>query len=143
MAGGAMGGDDDGLISDINVTPLVDVVLVLLIILMVTATAIASKTIPMELPSASTADTSPTTPTTLGISIDAEGSLFLDREPVTMEQLREQVRAAREADADVRAIIAGDGRIEYAKVVQVIDVLRQLQVTKFAINVRPSDLEGN
>lgn len=143
MAGGAMGGDDDDLISDINVTPLVDVVLVLLIILMVTATAIVSKTIPVELPEGSTAETADPTPTTLGISIDAEGALFLDREPVTMAELREQVAAAREADPEVRAIIAGDGRIEYAKVVQVIDVLRQLEVTKFAINVRPSDLEAN
>ena len=48
MAGGAIGGDDDGMITDINVTPLVDVVLVLLIILMVTATAIVSKAIHVE-----------------------------------------------------------------------------------------------
>lgn len=144
MAGGAMGGDDDDdLISDINVTPLVDVVLVLLIILMVTATAIVSKTIPMELPSASTPEATPTTPTTLGISIDEEGTLYLDREEVTEAQLRERVRAARDADPEVRAIIAGDGRIAYARVVRIIDVLRQLQVTKFAINVAPEDLEGD
>ena len=143
MAGGAMGGDDDGLISDINVTPLVDVVLVLLIILMVTATAIASKTIPMELPSGETGTPAPTTPTTLYISVDAEGALYLDREPLSMAALRTRVTAAREADPEVRAIIAGDGRIEYAKVVEVIDVLRQLRVTKFAINVRPADVEGN
>ena len=89
MAGGAMGGDDDDdLISDINVTPLVDVVLVLLIILMVTATAIVSKTIPMELPSSSTAETPPPAATTLGISIDEEGTLFLDRDEVTEAELR-------------------------------------------------------
>lgn len=144
MAGGAMGGDDDDdLISDINVTPLVDVVLVLLIILMVTATAIVSKTIPMELPSASTAEQSPSTPTTLGISIDEEGQLFLDREAVTEAELRSRVTTAREADPEVRAIIAGDGRIAYARVVRIIDILRQLQVTKFAINVAPEDLEGD
>ncbi|MFT5356348.1 MAG: biopolymer transport protein ExbD [Polyangiales bacterium] len=144
MAGGAMGGgDDDDLISDINVTPLVDVVLVLLIVLMVTATAIVSKTIPMELPSASTAESPPITPTTLGISIDEEGTLFLDREEVTEAQLRERVRAAHDADSEVRAIIAGDGRIAYARVVRIIDILRQLQVTKFAINVAAEDLEGD
>ena len=136
-----MGGDDDDLISDINVTPLVDVVLVLLIILMVTATAIVSKTIPMELPSASTPEATPVTPTTLGISIDEEGTLYLDREEVTEEQLRTRVRAAHDADPDVRAIIAGDGRIAYARVVRIIDILRQLEVTKFAINVAAEDLE--
>ena len=56
MAGGAIGGDDDGMITDINVTPLVDVVLVLLIILMVTATAIVSKAIHVELPQAATGE---------------------------------------------------------------------------------------
>ena len=153
MAGGAMGGDDDDLISDINVTPLVDVVLVLLIILMVTATAIVSKTIPMELPSASTSEPAEVTPTTLHISIDEEGQLFLDRdaegqvlgdvEEVTADQLRARVVIARDADPDVRAIIVGDGRIAYARVVRIIDILRQLEVTKFAINVAAEDLEGD
>lgn len=142
MAGGAMGGgDDDDLITAINVTPLVDVVLVLLIILMVTATAIVSKTIPMELPTAQTPEDTPTTPTTFAISIDADGTLYLDREPITADALRTRVRAARESDPEVRAIIAADGRIQHANVVRVIDLLRQERVTKFAINVRPGDLE--
>lgn len=135
MAGGAMDGGDDGLISSINVTPLVDVVLVLLIILMVTATAIASKTIPMDLPSAATGESNPQTPTTLGISVDAEGALYLDLEPVDEDTLRERVRVARADDAETRAIIAGDDDVPYGRVVRVIDLLRSLRVTKFAINV--------
>ncbi len=143
MAGGGLGGgdDEDDLITAINVTPLVDVVLMLLIILMVTATAIVSKTIPMELPQAQTPEDMPTTPTTFAISIDAEGALYLDRDPVSAEELRTRVRTAREEDPEVRAIIAADGRIEHAAVVRVIDLLRQEHVTKFAINVRPGDLE--
>ena len=138
MAGGARSGDDDDLITDINVTPLVDVVLVLLIILMVTATAIVSKTIPMELPKAATGEQ---TPTTLAVSIDQNGQIFLDTIPVTPEALRLQVREARQADEELRAVIAADGRIAHAKVVQVIDILRQEQITKFAINVRPEEIE--
>ena len=137
MAGGARSGDDDELITDINVTPLVDVVLVLLIILMVTATAIVSKTIPMELPQAATGEQ---TPSTLAVSIDQAGQVFLDTIPVTAEELRTRVRAARETDEDLRAVIAADGRIAHAKVVQVIDILRQERVTKFAINVRPEEI---
>jgi biopolymer transport protein ExbD len=137
MAGGARSGDDDDLITDINVTPLVDVVLVLLIILMVTATAIVSKTIPMELPKAATGEQ---TPSTLAVSIDQSGQVFLDTIPVTAEELRTQVRAARENEADIRAVIAADGRIAHAKVVQIIDILRQEQITKFAINVRPEEI---
>jgi len=137
MAGGARSGDDDELITDINVTPLVDVVLVLLIILMVTATAIVSKTIPMELPKAATGEQ---TPATLAVSIDQTGQVFLDTIPVDPEELRLRVREARQADEDIRAVIAADGRIAHAKVVQIIDILRQEQITKFAINVRPEEI---
>jgi biopolymer transport protein ExbD len=137
MAGGARSGDDDDLITDINVTPLVDVVLVLLIILMVTATAIVSKTIPMELPKAATGEQ---TPSTLAVSIDQSGQIFLDTVPMTPEELRQKVRVAREADEEIRAVIAADGRIAHAKVVQVIDILRQERITKFAINVRPEEI---
>ena len=137
MAGGARPGEDDDLITDINVTPLVDVVLVLLIILMVTATAIVSKTIPMELPKAATGEQ---TPSTLAVSIDHNGQVYLDTIPVNNEELRARVRAAKETEEDLRAVIAADGRIEYAKVVQIIDILRQERVTKFAINVRPEEI---
>ena len=112
MAGGARSGDDDDLITDINVTPLVDVVLVLLIILMVTATAIVSKTIPMELPKAATGEQ---TPSTLAVSIDQSGQVFLDTIPVTAEELRTQVRAARENDADIRAVIRASSLSESVK----------------------------
>jgi biopolymer transport protein ExbD len=137
VAGGARPGEDDDLITDINVTPLVDVVLVLLIILMVTATAIVSKTIPMELPKAATGEQ---TPSTLAVSIDHNGQVYLDTIPVTTEELRARVRAAKEIEEDLRAVIAADGRIEHAKVVQIIDILRQERVTKFAINVRPEEI---
>lgn len=138
MAGGAkLGGDDDGVISDINVTPLVDIVLVLLIILMVTATAIVSKTIPMDLPKAATGEQAPAA---LAVSIDSAGNLFLDRDPVNADQLRQRVRDARSRDPEVRAIIAADGKIQYSNVIQVIDLLRQEQVTRFAINVQPDEI---
>ena len=126
--------------SEINITPLVDVVLVLLIILMVTATAIVSKTIPMELPEAATGD--PTTlPATISVSIDSDGRIYLDREELSLADLQTRVRAARAQNEDLRAIIAADGRVEHAQVVRIIDLLRQESVTKFAINVRPSELQ--
>lgn len=136
MAGGARSGDDDSLISDINVTPLVDIVLVLLIILMVTATAIVAKTIPMELPKAATGEQ---TSTTLAVSVDKDGKLFVDARPVDENGLRQQVRQARQGNDEVRAVIAADGRLAHAKVIGVIDLLRQEKVTKFAINVRPNE----
>jgi biopolymer transport protein ExbD len=140
MAGGAGDGDED-MIAGINVTPLVDVVLVLLIILMVTAQYAAEKdTIPMDLPQASSGDTAQ--PTTLSVSIDKDGKYFINAEPLDLEQMRSRVRDAHKKDADTRAVIAADGRVSHAQVIKVIDLLRQEKVTKFAINVRPEDLGG-
>ena len=130
--------NSDSLITSINVTPLVDVVLVLLVILMVTAGYIVSKTIPMELPKGATGET---IATTLAISIDQEGNTYLDANPIRPEQLRNRIRSARQADAQTRAVIAADGRARHRFVVGVIDLLRQEGVTRFAINVQPEDLQ--
>jgi biopolymer transport protein ExbD len=129
---------NDPLITAINVTPLVDVVLVLLVILMVTAGYIVSQTIPMELPKGATGET---IATTLAISVDQEGNTYLDAERVELEQLRSRVRSAHQADAQTRAVIAADGRARHRFVVGVIDLLRQEGVTRFAINVQPEDLQ--
>ncbi len=126
--------NDDGIISGINVTPLVDIVLVLLVILMVTASYVASQAIPMDLPKAATGDQ---TPTTLAVSIDHGGQLYLDAQAVTRSELRQRIAAAHRANADTRATIAADGRVAHAQVVDVIDLLRHENIVKFAINVDP------
>jgi biopolymer transport protein ExbD len=143
MAGGARDGGDDDMITAINVTPLVDVVLVLLIILMVTATAIVrNETIPVELPQAATGERSQQEPTTLPVSITAEGVIYLEEEELSLDELRARAQAAHQRDPETRAILHADGRVPHAQVVRVIDALRQAEVTKFAINVKPSDLEA-
>jgi biopolymer transport protein ExbD len=141
MAANVNTGDDE-MITGINVTPLVDIVLVLLVILMVTASYVASKTIPMDLPNAATGGD---VPTTLAVSIDQSGQLYLDAVPVSRSELQRRVAAAHHADADTRATIAADGRVSHAQVVDVIDVLRREDIVKFAINVDPTTLarEGN
>jgi biopolymer transport protein ExbD len=129
---------DDEMITGINVTPLVDVVLVLLVILMVTASYVVSRSVPLELPRAATADA---VPSTLVVSVGKEGELFLDGTAIDPTGLRARVRQAHDADPETRAVIAADGRARHAQVVKVIDLLRQENVTKFAINVEPEDLK--
>jgi len=126
--------DDDALITDINVTPLVDITLVLLVVMMITASYVASKTIPMELPRSATGET---TPVVLAVSITAGGELYLDAMPIDEAGLRRGILAARATQHEPQAIISADGRTPHARVVHVIDVLRQESVTKFAINVEP------
>ncbi len=125
---------DDDMITGINVTPLVDITLVLLVIMMVTASYIASKTIPMELPKSTTGES---TPTVLAVSITQAGELYLDAAPIDEAGLRKRIALARADHHEPQAIIAADGRTPHAKVVHVIDVLRQENVIKFAINVEP------
>jgi len=139
MAGSANNGDEE-IISAINVTPLVDVVLVLLIILMVTAQYVAEKdSIPMELPKGATGESG--IPSTLSVSIDEQGRFYLDAQQLTLDEMRGRIQAAYVKDKETRAVIAADGRVSHSEVVKVIDLLRQEKITKFAINVRPEDLK--
>jgi biopolymer transport protein ExbD len=134
MAGSASSGDDDEIIASINVTPLVDIVLVLLIVLMVTSSYLVNKSISVELPKAATGET--VTPT-LSISLDVAGKLYLDGVGIEPDALRQRIAAAYRTDHDVKAIISADGRVTHAQVVSIIDALRQEKVTKFAINTSP------
>jgi len=133
---GAANTDDDEIISAINVTPLVDIVLVLLIVLMVTSNYLVNKSINVELPKAATGEA--TTPT-LSISLDVEGQLYLDGQGIDKANLQQRIHAAYAADKDIKAVISADGRVTHAQVVSVIDLLRSEKVTKFAINTSPME----
>mgnify|MGYP001444920941 CR=1 FL=1 len=126
--------DDDETIATINVTPLVDIVLVLLIVLMVTSSYLVNKAISVELPKAATGET---TNQSMSISLDQTGKLYLDGVAIDPAALRQRVKAAHDGDPDVKAIISADGRVHHSEVVSVIDLLRSEKVTKFAINTSP------
>jgi biopolymer transport protein TolR len=129
---------EEGAITGINLTPLVDVVLVLLIILMVTAGYVVSKTIPVDLPKGATGEN---THITLAITLDIQGRTFLDGQVITTERLRTRIRRAHQRDRQVRAVIAADGSTRHRQVVSVIDLLRQEGVARFAINIQPDELK--
>jgi len=125
-----------GIIADINVTPLVDIMLVLLIIFMLTANLIAKQAIEVELPRAS--QSSSVNPTTLAITLTHDGALYLNARPTTPAGLREAVRAAVAADPKTQAIIAGDRAVSHGRVVWVLDVVKSLGVVSFAIQIDPT-----
>lgn len=129
---------DEGPIVGINVTPLVDVVLVLLVVLMVTATYLSSRAIPVDLPEAATGEVRQTT---LTVSIDQGGLVYLDGTRVDSDVLAARLRAARLKDADVRAVIAADGASRHRSVVRVVDALRREGIHRLAFDVDPGDLE--
>jgi len=132
MAGGAQ--EDDGAITGINVTPFVDIALVLLIIFMVTAKYIVTpQAIPVDLPRASRSEG---VVSAVSISVDQTGAIFADTRPVTEPQLIETMRQRHTENPEVRAIIAADQRVSHGRVVRVIDLVRQAGVTKFAIQTQ-------
>src|SRR6188768_1883351 len=122
--------DADEMISGINITPLVDVVLVLLVILMVTSSYLASQGIPVDLPKGATGES---TSSILSVSVTREGALFLDGKPVADPEFRARVRRAYATDHELRALIAADGGAAHRNVVHVVDLLRQERVTRFAL----------
>jgi biopolymer transport protein ExbD len=122
------------MISGINVTPLVDVVLVLLVVLMVTASYLGSHAIPVDLPKGATGQS---TNSVLSVSVLRDGTVFLEGKRVTDREFREQARNVHASDAEARAVIAADGASAHRDVVHVIDLLRQEHVTRFALNVDP------
>lgn len=122
--------------TEINITPLVDVVLVLLILMMVTATAIASRTMVVEVPKARSGEPrSPARP--LVIEVDADGALLLEAMRVDDAAVRARVRRAASEDASTPVVVAADGRARHEAVVRALDILKGERVSKIAILVRP------
>jgi len=124
-----------GIITDINVTPLVDIMLVLLIIFMLTAHVIARQAIEVKLPKAASGGT--ITPTTLGVTLTREGRLSLNGIEVTPDALRDAVRDAVAKDPKTQVIVAGDKDVSHGRVVWVLDLVKSLGVTSFAIQIDP------
>jgi biopolymer transport protein ExbD len=125
-----------GIIAEINVTPLVDIMLVLLIIFMLTANLIAKQAIEVELPRAS--QSTSLNPTTLAITLTRDGSLYLNGKPTTPVELREAVQSSVAKDSKTQAIISGDKSVSHGRVVWVLDVVKSLGVASFAIQIDPT-----
>jgi biopolymer transport protein ExbD len=134
MAGGA-GNDDEGIISGINVTPLVDVTLVLLIIFMVTAKVIVSQGMPMDLPKAASGED---VQTVFSVELGADGKTRVDTQEVANDdEVSKLAKAAKGKNADIRAVIRADKKVEHGRVIYVLDLLKRAGVAKIAFAVTP------
>jgi len=133
MASASLGRGSRAPIVGINVTPLVDVVLVLLIIMMVSATYIVSQSLNIELPKTATSDES--TSRTYIVTIQKDGSLLFNDQPVSKDELTRRLQAAKAETKDVTLVVSADQAALHGQVVGVIDNAKVLGITKFAINV--------
>ena len=121
--------DDDDIVVGINVTPLVDITLVLLIVFMVTAKLVVGQGIPMDLPRAATAGT---TQTVFTVSIDARGGVFANGVPVEDVSLRAMAARLVTENPDTRTVVQAAGAATHASVLHVIDELREAGIVKIA-----------
>ena len=133
-------GDDEGggMIADINVTPLVDITLVLLIIMMVAAPIIANNpSIKVELPKAANADETQKTTLSLTLAKKAAGQpgfdLYLNGDKMDEGRAKGVITDLVGKNKDIQAVIAGDKGIAYGDVMHIVDLVKSLGVTKFAM----------
>jgi biopolymer transport protein ExbD len=134
---GAVNGNNKSPITAINVTPLVDITLVLLIIFMVTATFIANPEIPIDLPKAATAQKSEAQ--TFAVVITKANELYLNGQKTTEEQIGGFIDERLANTPDLQVVISADKEAMHGNVVRIIDLVRSHNVQKFAINVEPAD----
>lgn len=131
-SGGRRGGRG-GMIVGINVTPMVDVVLVLLVILMVSATWIVSQSMKVDLPNTQTSDGSAAS--LAAVTVGPKGDLLFNEVPVTEAQLKEKLQQAGKKGDDITLIVSADKAAQHGIVVHVLDLARANNITKFAVQV--------
>lgn len=130
-------GSDDAAMSEINVTPLVDVMLVLLTIFIVTA-PLLTNAVPVNLPKA-TSDLSLTQPNTISISVTDDGTVYFTDEAVSQEDLDLRLlQTAENADSTVE--IFADEKAEYGKVAKVMASIQRAGITKFTFVMQPETI---
>ncbi|MDP2342209.1 MAG: biopolymer transporter ExbD [Deltaproteobacteria bacterium] len=139
MAGSIKGSDDDGLISEINVTPLVDIMLCLLVIFMVTTSYVVADSLKVDLPEASTGDS--TEPSTVMITFTVDKTtgarqLYLNGDKSDEPRLRAHIKTViASGKKDIQAVIAADKTASHGEVIHLIDVVQQEGIIKFALNI--------
>jgi biopolymer transport protein ExbD len=133
MAGTMAGVGRAKTISAINVTPLVDVCLVLLVILMVASTYIVAQTLKVSLPKARVSDGTAEKPNT--VQLFKTGELRWNEQPVTEQDLEGRMKEAVAADSEISVVISADKDAAHGQVVHVMDLAKLAGVTKFAINI--------
>ncbi|MEI7928555.1 MAG: biopolymer transporter ExbD [Verrucomicrobiales bacterium] len=132
-----MASADDKSYDDINVTPMVDLYLVLLLIFIIMTTA-GVQGVKVNLPSASKASSPKLdTPKTQAITIDTEGKIRLNTLPVTLADLETKLAALKAATPAVPVVVRGDRQSQYQGVMDVLDVLGRVGITQIGLATQP------
>jgi biopolymer transport protein ExbD len=125
--------DENEILATINVTPLVDIFLVLLIIFMITSSVLDQTEIPVNLPKAAHAGSE--APKACGVTLNHDERLFLDGVPMDSLQAAKHLRKMAAADSLFHVLISADEDLAYRKVIGLIDMVRASGINKYALKV--------
>ena len=129
------GGDADDVVSEINITPLVDVMLVLLIVFIVTA-PLLTNTVKVSLPK-----TQPTTPLVqkkaVTVTVDAAGKVYVDKQEVALADFEQTLRTAKEATAEFYLNLQADEAVPYGTVAKVMAIIERTGVARLSVLTMP------
>ena len=127
------GGGRRAPIAEINVTPMVDVMLVLLVIMIVSAQYIVSQSIKVELPKAASA--ADAVSSVAAVTLTKDGKTFYNQEAMNEGELATHFKSAIAGNKDLNLIVSADKEVPHGRVVHVIDLAKLEGIVKFAINV--------
>jgi biopolymer transport protein ExbD len=130
----------NGAITNINMTPFVDISLVLLIIFIVTAKLVVTPSVPLDLPQATKSEE---VQTILSIIITAEGKVLANGAPIVDEHALIELASSYIKDQpDLRVVIAADGSVAHRKVISVLDSLRIAGISRVAFGISPNNINS-
>jgi biopolymer transport protein TolR len=132
---GMSGGNENDTMSEINVTPFVDVMLVLLVIFMVTA-PMMTQGMMVQLPKAD-ANSLPQSEKQLNLSITENGQFYINKEPLSPEEMKSKLTALAQVSSDRDVLINADGRVAYQKVAELIACATKAGFTKIGMVTEP------
>ena len=127
--------NDQEAMSEINVTPLVDVMLVLLVVFIVTA-PLLTQSVGVNLPKTVAAAPPPQTPITM-VSVDVNGEIYLDKEKMTTDQLAEKLTARHGENPELTVQFEVDEQVPYGKAAEVLAIAQHAGITKVSLQTRP------
>ncbi len=129
---------DEDAITGINVTPLVDITLVLLIIFMVTARFISEPSLGVNLPKASASASTEQEDRRVYLTINTQRQIFLNNSPVSEQELPAKIRELLKQKPDLNLVLRADKDVSHGDVMRVLDAVREQGVTQFGIAVEGS-----
>ncbi|ASV13463.1 ExbD/TolR family protein [Leptospira santarosai] len=133
MAGSASSGDGEE-IGNINITPMVDVILVLLVIFMVTANFLKKESININLPKVAAAD--PNVAQSVQVALTKDGKILIEGSEASIEKLQAQLERDSKIKPNMRLTLSADSSLSYGKIAETMGVIRKAGVTRIALSVK-------